>query len=66
MQPSKPNFTHCSGILRLRGGQSTSEDSSDAALPGMHVFTPDGAHRIGIDFAEDYQGAPKRFCVSGG
>jgi hypothetical protein len=60
-QPRRVDFTRCSGIFRLRGQSSISEDSLDVAVPGKHVFTPDGAHRIGVDFAEDCQGSVETF-----
>jgi hypothetical protein len=60
-QPRKADFTRCSGIFRLRGRSSTSEDSLEVAVPGKHVFTPDGAPRIGVDFAGDCQGSVETF-----
>jgi hypothetical protein len=63
-QPRKADFTRCSGIFRLRGRSSTSKDSLEVAVPGNHVFTPDGAHRIGVDFAGDCQGRAETFlCI---
>jgi hypothetical protein len=32
-----------------------------ALVPDKHVFTPDGAHRIGVDFAGDCQGSVEFF-----
>jgi hypothetical protein len=54
-QPRKADFAHCAGIFRLRGGSSTSEDSLEITVPGKHVFIPDSAHRIDVDFTEDCQ-----------
>jgi hypothetical protein len=57
----KADFARCSGIFRLRGGSSRSEDSLKVAIPDKHVLTPDGAHRIGVDFARDCQGSVDTF-----
>jgi hypothetical protein len=63
-QPRRADFTRCSGIFRLRGRSLTSEDSLEVVFPGKHAFTPDGAHRIGVDFAGDCQGRVETFlCV---
>jgi hypothetical protein len=60
-QSKNVDFARCSGIFRLRGGSSTLEDSLKAAIPGKFVVTPDGAHRIAVDFAEDCQGSVENF-----
>jgi hypothetical protein len=60
-QPRKADFTRCSGIFRLRRGSSTSEDSLEIAVPGKSVLTPDGVHRIAVDFARDCQGSVETF-----
>jgi hypothetical protein len=57
----KDDFAHCSGIFRLRGGSLPSEDSLEVAVPDKHVFTPDGAHRMGFDFTGDCQGSVETF-----
>jgi hypothetical protein len=64
LQPRKADFAGRSGIFRLRDGSLTSKDLLEVAIPGTHVFAPDGAHRIGIDFAEDCQGSVETFlCI---
>jgi hypothetical protein len=60
-QARKVDFTHCSGIFRLRGGSSTSEDSLKATVPRKYVFMPDGVHLVALDFAEDCQGKVETF-----
>jgi hypothetical protein len=60
-QPRKSDFARCSGIFRLRSGSSTSEDWLEVVVPDKHVFTPDGAHRIGVDFAGNCQGSLETF-----
>jgi hypothetical protein len=37
------------------------EYSLETALPGKDVFTPDGVHRIAVDFTEDCQGSIETF-----
>jgi hypothetical protein len=37
------------------------EDSLEVAVPRKSVFTPDGAHRIDVDFTEDCQGSAETF-----
>jgi hypothetical protein len=60
-QSREVDFTHCSGIFRLRGGSSPSKDLLKTVVPGKFVITPDGAHRIAVDFAEDCQGSVETF-----
>jgi hypothetical protein len=60
-QPRKTDFARCSGLFRLRGGSSTSKGLLEVVVPGKHIFTTDGAHRIGVDFAEDCQGKVETF-----
>jgi hypothetical protein len=50
-----------SGVVRLRGASSTSEDLLKLALPGRHDATADGACRIGVDCAGDCQGSVETF-----
>jgi hypothetical protein len=37
------------------------EDLLEVAVPGKFVVTPDGAHRIAVDFAEECQGSVENF-----
>jgi hypothetical protein len=63
-QSRNVDFVLCSGIFRLRGGSSTLEDSLKVTIPGKFVITPDGAHRIAVDFSEDCQGSVEIFlCI---
>jgi hypothetical protein len=66
LQPRNVDFARCSGIFRMRGGSSPSEDSLKVAVPGKFVVVPDGAHRIAVDFAEDCQGSVESFFASSG
>jgi hypothetical protein len=40
------------------------EDSLEVTVPDKHIFTPDDAHRIDVDFARDCQGRVETFlCI---
>jgi hypothetical protein len=65
-QPRKADFTRYSGIFRLRGGSSTSEDSLEVVVRGKHVLHP----RVRIGLALISQGTVKEasklfFAASG-
>jgi hypothetical protein len=60
-KPRKVDVRRCSGVFRLRTGSPRLEESLKIALPGKHVFTPDGRHRVSVDFAGQCQGSVETF-----